>query len=369
MASTVAPTAAASPHPLVECFACDFEDEDCGMQVSASTRDPTTESKPWVRASGETPSVQTGPDGAFEGLFYMYTEASIPNNPRVEFSLTGPVFPGGVSGAGFSFAYSMYGSSVGHLHLQVAGLERNSSATLSNWTTVWSRSGNQGAGWNTTTLDLATHHRLPVASFRFVSTSGSSFTGDVAVDSLHFWTNASVCPNYSYPDAVSPGGTSHNDDDDDEAAISEPIPAAAVLVLLVACLVGACCCGGDKTTDAVEADRAAGGDLELQALQRQLHDTHSRMLLSISTYSSHGDTVPNATVCLPSAPGESPIAAVVSDGGRSSMSGTSNINTAASAREQVPTATVAVPVVSAPTAALAVPLPPALAASPTGGGY
>ncbi|GIS08775.1 MAG: hypothetical protein CM15mP112_08870 [Flavobacteriales bacterium] len=46
----------------------------------------------WIVSSGPTPSSGTGPNNAYEGLEYIYTEASNPNNPSKIASLISPCF-------------------------------------------------------------------------------------------------------------------------------------------------------------------------------------------------------------------------------------------------------------------------------------
>ena len=79
----------------------------------------------------------------------MYTESSSPNYPSKNAKFNSPCFDlSGASTASFSFAWHMYGSSMGTLLLEA------SSNGGSSWSTVWSRSGNQGNSWSTSTVNL-----------------------------------------------------------------------------------------------------------------------------------------------------------------------------------------------------------------------
>ena len=77
----------------------------------------------WSRLSGATPSADTGPASADDGSFYIYTEASDPNNPaqsaflELSFDFTGLADPS------FSFSYHMFGGTMGTLYL-APGLEQ-----------------------------------------------------------------------------------------------------------------------------------------------------------------------------------------------------------------------------------------------------
>jgi len=55
-------------------FVCTFETDYCGM-----TR--LTGNFSWTRHSGTTVTLDTGPSAAFEGLYYVYLEASFPRVP------------------------------------------------------------------------------------------------------------------------------------------------------------------------------------------------------------------------------------------------------------------------------------------------
>ncbi|MEM6271757.1 MAG: S8 family serine peptidase [Bacteroidota bacterium] len=132
----------------------------------------------WTRRSGSTPSSGTGPSGATEGTFYMYMETSNPNFPTKNAYFESPCFDlTGVSNPEFSFEYHMLGSAVGTLRLQA-------STDGSNWTTVWTLSGDQGSAWNSATVSLATYTSANELRLRFFGTSGTSWQGDMCVDDL-----------------------------------------------------------------------------------------------------------------------------------------------------------------------------------------
>jgi len=55
-------------------FICTFETDYCGMTE-------LTGNFSWTRHSGTTVTLDTGPSAAFEGLYYVYLEASFPRVP------------------------------------------------------------------------------------------------------------------------------------------------------------------------------------------------------------------------------------------------------------------------------------------------
>jgi hypothetical protein len=92
----------------------------------------------WTSNSGGTPSSFTGPTVAYDSLTYMYIESSSPNYPSKTARLIVPcVDMDAYANPVFSFAYHMFGSSMGTLNVDV------SSDNGTTWTNVWSLSGDQ----------------------------------------------------------------------------------------------------------------------------------------------------------------------------------------------------------------------------------
>lgn len=146
----------------------------------------TTDDINWARNSGTTPSSSTGPSAAEEGSFYMYIESSgngtgyptktaIFNSPCINLA--------GESQASFSFGYHMYGSSMGTLSLEA-------STDGTNWTSLWSQSGNQGNSWSSASVDLAAYVGGTL-ELRYVGTTSTSYRSDMAIDNLQI-TNGSA---------------------------------------------------------------------------------------------------------------------------------------------------------------------------------
>lgn len=132
----------------------------------------------WTRNSGPTSSSATGPTAAADGAFYAYTESSWPNYPTKTTILNSPCFDlTGQDGTNLSFAYHMYGSSMGTLNLEV------SSDGGSTWTSEWSLSGNQGNTWSTASVDLSAYSGSTI-QLRYVGTTSTSFRSDMAVDDI-----------------------------------------------------------------------------------------------------------------------------------------------------------------------------------------
>ncbi|MEO9484265.1 MAG: S8 family serine peptidase [Ekhidna sp.] len=156
-------------------YAEGFETNDGWTQASGDDGN-------WVRDSGGTPSSNTGPGSAAEGSFYMFLEASSNSSPgqigsNATAILESPCFDlSGESAATFSFQYHMYGNNVGSLTAQA-------STDGTNWTNVWTLSGNQGNAWATVNVDLASYLGGDV-KLRLVGTTGNGWSSDIAIDDL-----------------------------------------------------------------------------------------------------------------------------------------------------------------------------------------
>lgn len=132
----------------------------------------------WTRRSGGTPSSNTGPSAAYAGSFYMYIESSSPNYSNKTAIIESPCLDlSGASSATFSFRYHMYGATA------MGGLDLQATADGTNWSSVWSKSGNQGNSWQAANVDLGTYTGANV-KLRFVGTTGTTWQGDMAVDAV-----------------------------------------------------------------------------------------------------------------------------------------------------------------------------------------
>lgn len=157
-----------SGYPYAESWENDF-----GLWLQESTDDFD-----WLRINAGTPSGNTGPGAAIDGIYYAYIESSSPNYSNKTAILNGPCYDlSTVSEATFSFQYHMYGAeNMGSLTLEArpAG---------GNWAAIWSRSGNQDSYWHGASIGLNSYLGTSV-ELRFVGTTGETWQGDMAIDDL-----------------------------------------------------------------------------------------------------------------------------------------------------------------------------------------
>ena len=146
----------------------------------------------WYVNSGGTVSSGTGPlvdhtTGTAAGK-YMYTEASSPNYPNKTAYLTTPFMDlSGVIQPGISFWYHMYGATMGELHVDVY---YNGAWTMDVMPPlIGQQQANQTDPYLQALVDLSAYTSSPV-QVRFRGITGSSYTGDIAIDDVYFTTLA-----------------------------------------------------------------------------------------------------------------------------------------------------------------------------------
>jgi len=173
----------------------------------------------WRVDAGGTPSVGTGPTidynpGTATGNYlYIETSASCDNRTAI---LTSPCLDlTGINSPIFSFAYHMFGTNIGSLHIDLHD--------GTSWTSDFAPpiTGNQGDAWYTQSVDLSAYENS-IISLRLRAISGVGFESDIAIDDLqvtgrnandvHLFsmtqpnTSSSICPSM-----VSPGFTFINE--------------------------------------------------------------------------------------------------------------------------------------------------------------
>jgi len=144
----------------------------------------------WTLDDSGTPSNNTGPsDDISSGGNYFYTEASsngLGSNATV--ILTSPCYDlSGLTEAYFSFYYHMFGANVGTLDLEIT-LDDGS-----NWSNIFTVSGNIGNSWNSQNINLDSYLGETV-KFRFIGTTGNGWSSDITID--HIGIGDPIIPDY-----------------------------------------------------------------------------------------------------------------------------------------------------------------------------
>jgi plastocyanin len=132
----------------------------------------------WTNRSGGTPSNNTGPSSAYDGSYYMYTEASGSGSNSDAIMYVPCVDPTQWSQLSLAFAYHMYGTAMGTLSIDI------SPDSGSTWIQEWTLSGNQGDQWTEVFIDLSAY--TSEVSVRVNAETGSSYTSDISIDLLRF---------------------------------------------------------------------------------------------------------------------------------------------------------------------------------------
>ena len=132
----------------------------------------------WTNQTGGTSSLNTGPSGAFDGSYYMYTETSGTGSNSEAIMYITCIDPTQWTQLSLVFAYHMYGATMGTLSIDV------SPDSGSTWIEEWTLSGDQGDQWTQTFVDLSAY--TAGISVRVQAETGTSFTSDIAIDLLQF---------------------------------------------------------------------------------------------------------------------------------------------------------------------------------------
>jgi PKD repeat protein len=154
----------------------------------------------WTNKSGGTPSTSTGPSGAIDGTYYIYIESSYENHPDKVANLTSPCFDlSGLASPTLKFQYHMYGATMGTLNVQI------STDNGSSWTTLWTKSGDQGNSWHQALVSLSGYANNSNILIRLNGITGSNYTSDICVDDFKIESGSLSCATLSAPDDEATG--------------------------------------------------------------------------------------------------------------------------------------------------------------------
>lgn len=179
-----------APPPLTDRFTFDTAPTcpglcDAACPLSGTWRNDTTDQQDWLVRSGPGGAPLTGPADDVDGggrFLLLETTGSCPENGEARLRSNCLLLDKqGTDTCHLSFYYHMWGTTVGSLLLQA------SSDAGQSWTTLWSRSGNQGNAWQKAYVGLGGFADGATLQLRFIATRGAGSLGDIALDEISFY--------------------------------------------------------------------------------------------------------------------------------------------------------------------------------------
>jgi len=195
--------------------ACDFEDQaapTCSWMQDAtddfewdSRLGPSVDSSPpndgvgaFSHSSGPISGSDTG--GRYDGhrgYFgrYLAIDASSPRLTGHEARLISPRFTVHSATSCFNVSYHMRGhpAEVGSLKLSLLREDGGDGTGTVSWTTIWNQFGPRGDSWLVESASLKQYMQETVR-LRITATTGNGYAGDIAIDSLAFYTCPDLTP-------------------------------------------------------------------------------------------------------------------------------------------------------------------------------
>nr|XP_022298245.1 MAM and LDL-receptor class A domain-containing protein 1-like isoform X3 [Crassostrea virginica] len=157
---------------------CDFENDP---EPSCFLSESPADDFDWTRHMGATGSIATGPTSAARGLYYKYIETSA--TMLGEKAILESVRTFQDKTYCLTMYYHMYGDTTNTLTVRT---QKGNNAAIDRW----QRAGDHGNAWyRLSGLSLALD---PNTKIFIEATTGSSVTGDIAIDYIKLWPLA--CP-------------------------------------------------------------------------------------------------------------------------------------------------------------------------------
>jgi subtilisin family serine protease len=132
----------------------------------------------WSRITGDTPTPRTSPKRAHNGLYYIYTEASNPQDPGDEASLEATFSFAGIPNPELSLWYYMYGSQMGTLHVDVY----NGSWNYDVWTLSGQQQTTDRMAYRNAIINLGPFGNGTAVTIKIRGTLGSGERSDICLD-------------------------------------------------------------------------------------------------------------------------------------------------------------------------------------------
>lgn len=144
---------------------------------------PSGTAMPWTVDSSGTPSSGTGPTAAFNGSNYIYCETSGAGANSTFIFDTCPVDSTTLTTATLTFELSAIGATIGTLNIY-QGDGAGNYIPLPIFTQTGAEPGQSQGGVEWTNKSVPFSPLTPFIDFRFEYLSGTSFTGDLAIDDI-----------------------------------------------------------------------------------------------------------------------------------------------------------------------------------------
>ena len=155
----------------------------------------------WTRFQGATPSYLTGPNAAFDGSWYVYTEADGHHNQVSIFYAAFNFQSAGVTNPRLTFNYHMYNGLIfpPFIPNQMGKLEVIVSTDGgSTYQSIWQKNGNQGNSWYSVFLDLSAYGAFNNVYVGFKATVGTGNRSDIGVDEINVYQPVFNCITVPY---------------------------------------------------------------------------------------------------------------------------------------------------------------------------
>lgn len=166
---------------------CDFETVCENLRYSYSEF-PQQKAFKWIRRNKSTPSGGTGPLKAYEGNYFIYTEASKPAKEGDTATMTS-FYKSLQDESCATLSYHMNGKKMGSFSVYAEDKSGNKLATIN-------QEGHQSREWKSMELNIPKgESRLVLRAVR-----GQDYTGDVAVDNIIWRTGSCFGTNPSPPE-------------------------------------------------------------------------------------------------------------------------------------------------------------------------
>ncbi|QTY27998.1 choice-of-anchor J domain-containing protein [Flavobacterium sp. CS20] len=168
------------PTPYFEDFefftvSTSFDEDGCWNEESLG-------SFTWDVGTGNTTSSNTGPDAAFSGLNYLFSEASSGSQGDESIVLSPQVDLSNLTTPAVSFRYHMYGADIDQLSVDI---DDGTTLDLDVFTIVGEQQTSETDDWVQVFVDLMPYAGQTI-QVRFRVTRGDGFEGDVAIDDVNF---------------------------------------------------------------------------------------------------------------------------------------------------------------------------------------